>query len=189
LEATGTGVSAGSVGRSQWMMVAGFLLLGWVLARRTIRNRRTSRINNRAAEKELQRARNPVAHSVPLSDAPPDVQRWQVALYETQRDLSAELDTRISVVKALLAQVDQLSSERDSPSRKLIVEPESRDPPRGLPVLSGDRLRRHIADSLKQGETPEQIAVATGIPLGEIQWTIASMTPNAKVPQASATPK
>ena len=93
--------------QAQLLMVAGFVMLGWVLARRQIRMRKRVNRDARAANKALQQIRDHKEPAVPLSDAPAETQRWQVALFDLQRELKAELDTRIVVVQTLLKQVDQ----------------------------------------------------------------------------------
>ncbi|GAA4464678.1 hypothetical protein [Novipirellula rosea] len=93
--------------QAQLLMLAGFVMLGWVLARRQIALRKRVTQDSRAANRELksiQKRKDPVA---PLSDAPVETQRWQVAMFDLQRELTAELDTRIAVVQTLLRQVDE----------------------------------------------------------------------------------
>ncbi len=46
-----------------------------------------------------------------LSDAPPDILRWQVEMHETARDLKGELDTKISALQVLIRMAQQ-ESER-----------------------------------------------------------------------------
>lgn len=183
-ESRAPALPSGSTARSQWMMVAGFLMLGWVLARRTIRNRKKSRIDNRTAERELERARNPVSHSVPLSDAPPELQRWQVAMYDVQRELTAELDSRISVVESLLRQIDERSGANamtDARMQRQVPDGAVSPPQRLSTPLSGDRLLDYLRDAEKQGKTPEQMADDVNLPVGEILWSLATLTPDAKV--------
>jgi len=88
-------------------MVAGFILMGWVLARRTIKRRSQVNRDARAANKSIKAIGAHKEPAVPLSDAPRETQRWQVAMFDLQRELKAELDTRIVVVQTLLKQVDQ----------------------------------------------------------------------------------
>ena len=93
--------------QAQLLMVAGFVMLGWVLARRTIRMRKRVNRDSKAANKAIQQIRERTEPAVPLCDAPAETQRWQVAMFDLQRELKAELDTRIVVVQTLLRQVDQ----------------------------------------------------------------------------------
>lgn len=91
---------------AQLLMVAGFIMLGWVLARRQIKMRKRVNRDTRAAKKALTAIREHREPAVPLSDAPPETQRWQVAMFDLQRELKAELDTRIVVVQTLMRQLD-----------------------------------------------------------------------------------
>lgn len=91
---------------AQLLMVAGFVMLGWVLARRTIKMRKRVNRDTRAAKKELTKIRQHREPALPLSDAPAETQRWQVAMFDLQRELKAELDTRIVVVQTLMRQLD-----------------------------------------------------------------------------------
>ncbi len=93
--------------QAQLLMVAGFVMLGWVLARRQIRMRRRVNQETRVANKAIQQMREHRDPSLPLSDAPVETQRWQVAMFDLQRDLKAELDTRIAIVQTLIRQVDE----------------------------------------------------------------------------------
>lgn len=89
-----------------WML-AGFVLLGWVLARMTVQ-RRKRRVRQRSEDNAMQKRLNsdrPTA--LPLSDAPVELQRWQVAMFDLQRELKGELDSRIAITQALMRQLDQ----------------------------------------------------------------------------------
>ena len=88
-------------------MVAGFVMLGWVLARRQIKMRHRVNQEARVADKAIQQMRERREPSLPLSDAPVEIQRWQVAMFDLQRDLKAELDTRIAIVQTLIRQADE----------------------------------------------------------------------------------
>lgn len=94
--------------QSQMMMLAGIILLGWILARRQIRSR--SRLHSQGvADRDLrkQRAEADKIHGVPLASAPPELQRWQVEMFDLQRELKAELDMKIVVVQSLIRQADE----------------------------------------------------------------------------------
>jgi hypothetical protein len=93
--------------QAQLMMVGGFVMLGWVLARRQIRMRRRVNQETRVANTAIQKMRDHRGPSLPLSNAPVETQRWQVAMFDLQRELKAELDTRIAVVQTLIRQVDE----------------------------------------------------------------------------------
>ncbi len=110
--------------QAQLLMVGGFLLLGWVLARRQIQMRRRAQVETRSADRAIQQMRDDHNPSVPLINAPAETQRWQVAMFDLQRDLKAELDTRISIVQTLIRQLDErmerlaaMESERSDSSK------------------------------------------------------------------------
>ena len=158
--------------KAQLFMVAGFLMLGWVLARRQLKHRKESRISNREANKELHRIRNQKTSSVPLSDAPPETQRWQAAMFDLQRELSADLDNRIVMVQSLIRQLDErIETLSDADVEALEKARRELD---GLPP-SGDELRQIISEKMKAGSTPSQIALELSLPVSEIEWTAATM--------------
>lgn len=95
------------VDRTGLWMLAGFLLLGWVMARMTVQRRKRG-VRQKSEAAEMQRrldSDKPTA--LPLSDAPVELQRWQVAMFDLQRDLKGELDSRIAITQALIRQLDQ----------------------------------------------------------------------------------
>ncbi|MCM2373033.1 hypothetical protein [Aporhodopirellula aestuarii] len=100
-------VAMAIVNRSGLWMLAGFLLLGWVMARMTVQRRRR-RVRQNGEDREIQRRLDAkVSTALPLSDAPIEVQRWQVAMFDLQRELKGELDSRIAITQSLMRQLDQ----------------------------------------------------------------------------------
>lgn len=94
--------------QSQMMMLAGIVLLGWILVRRQIRSRRrlhTQSVSERHLQQQLSESDKP--RGVPLASAPPEIQRWQVEIFDLQRELKAELDMKIVVVQSLIRQADE----------------------------------------------------------------------------------
>ena len=94
--------------QSQMMMLAGIVLLGWMLIRRQLRSRRRMHehdLSSRELKCQLAKADKPTG--IPLSSAPIETQRWQVEMMDLQRDLKAELDTKIVIVQALIRQADE----------------------------------------------------------------------------------
>jgi len=94
--------------QAQMMLLAGLVLLGWVLIRRQLRARyrqHTQSLSDRDFAKKLARADSP--RGVPLASAPPETQRWQAEMLDLQRELKAELDMKIAVVQALIRQADE----------------------------------------------------------------------------------
>ncbi|TWT72027.1 hypothetical protein [Crateriforma conspicua] len=100
-------LSMAELDRSSLLFLGGMVMLGWVLARRTIRSRRRSVRQQREMDHATAKIRGDHATAVPLCDAPVETQRWQVAMFDLQRELKGDLDTRIAIVQALLRQVDE----------------------------------------------------------------------------------
>jgi hypothetical protein len=92
------------------MFLVGLGLLIAILLRRwhryygPRRRRRETPVLERTARPD---ATNPRS----LSNAPPDVLRWQVEMHETARDLKAELDTKMTALQVLIRMAQQ-ESER-----------------------------------------------------------------------------
>ena len=79
-------------------MVAGLVVVIWLLMRRSERyfGRRTG-----SDDFSPRRQRPTDKDHRPLSDAPPELLRWQVEMHETARDLKAELDSKMGVLQQL----------------------------------------------------------------------------------------
>ena len=158
--------------QAQLLMVAGFVMLGWVLARRQVKMRKRVNRDTRVAKRELKQIRESKMPSVPLADAPPETQRWQVAMFDLQRELKAELDTRITIVQTLLRQVDeriqllsQLSGTNAAPGTDTLVP--------SAPVLGAQQ--RTVEQLRRDGHSAEEIASRTKLPLGDIEMAISMM--------------
>ncbi len=159
-------------------MVAGFVMLGWVLARRTIKMRKRVNQDAKAANKAIQQIREHKEPAVPLCDAPAETQRWQAAMFDLQRELKAELDTRIVVVQTLLRQVDQriehLSALESSPAFQ-------------MPTAIAGAQHQKVVELLRSGHTAKEISAQTGLPLGDVEMTIA--TTGAQLDFAASHPR
>jgi hypothetical protein len=94
--------------QAQMMLLAGLVLMGWVLIRRQLRARyrqQSQSASDRDFAKKLAKVDSP--RGVPLASAPPETQRWQAEMLDLQRELKAELDMKIAVVQALIRQADE----------------------------------------------------------------------------------
>ena len=145
---------------AQLWMVAGFLILGWVLARRQMGLRKRVNREARAAHRELKKIRTRKEPVLPLSDAPPETQRWQVAMFDLQRELTAELDTRISIVQTLIHQVDHRIARLETLESNLGLEG------------SGDQKIRALS---QQGFTAGEIAQQLSLPIADVELTLSVM--------------
>lgn len=111
------------------MLLGGFVLLGWVLMRRNLRARRRGRRDAAEWQEQERQATARGAAAVPLGDAPVEVLRWQAAMFDLQRELKAELETKISVVQALIRLADQRIATLERLDRSAADRPASDDAP------------------------------------------------------------
>lgn len=97
-----------STEQTQLMLLAGMILLGWVLVRRQLTKARRGQSADHVRQRNFGpgQAGEP-SHGVPLASAPPETQRWQVEMLQLQRELKAELDMKIAVLESLLRQADE----------------------------------------------------------------------------------
>ena len=160
--------------RAQLMMVGGFIMLGWVLARRQLAMRKRVNRDTRQANRALRAMREDTQPAVPLSDAPAEAQRWSVAMYDLQRELKAELDTRIAIVQSLVRHADQ----RIEQLRRLETEnSETGDasPPGNRyatsPLTTTQTLR--LAELLGAGHTSAEIADELGVAIGDVEMAMS----------------
>lgn len=149
---------------AQFLMVGGFVMLAWVLARRKIRAGKKVHRETKRANHEIKLMREHTEPSIPLSGAPPETQRWQAAMFDLQRELKAELDTRIIVVQTLLNQVD----EKINHLNKLQSELE--------PAQATEHfMKSKIQDLLQRGLNAREIAIRMSLPLDQVELTIAKL--------------
>ncbi len=182
----------GDMQTAQMLMVAGFVMLGWVLIRRQLRERKRVNRDARSANKALQAIRDRTEPAVPLCDAPPETQRWQVALFDLQRELKAELDTRVSVIQAMMRQLDErierisclerqgdVSTLAGSTSMGPAGEGGSSNIPGGSSRRNGypPQQFRKIFELASSGQAAADIAAQTGIPLGDVELMIGTKKP------------
>ena len=155
--------------RAQYLMVAGFVMLGWVLARRTIAARKRVNLSTREANRQLRAIREQKQPAIPLSDAPVETQRWQVAMYDLQRELTAELDTRIAIVQSLVRHADQrIERLQQLESAGTFELPTNQ---RSNPLTSQQLSK--LAELLRQGHTAPDIAKELGVAVGDVEIATA----------------
>lgn len=163
--------------RPQLLLLAGMVMLGWVLLRRSLGRRRRVIREGRQATRDLHQLRNPKAPNVPLCDAPPELQRWQVAMFDLQRELKGEIDSRIAIAQALIVQADARIAElqrlrttdRETPPRCDEQAVRSRDPGPPAPTPPAPPSE-NIGDLATHGLTFDEIAERTGRPVSKVEW-------------------
>ena len=134
----------------------------------------------------------PAAH-----EDPEEAARWEVQMHETARQLSAQLDTKLGVLQALVAEADRAAarleaaldragaaslpppSEARPAHQAEALEPEKADEPANYAAADGptDRTAQHrrreeIYTLADYGFEPAEIARRLGMPVGEVQLTL-----------------
>jgi hypothetical protein len=131
-------------------------------------------------------------------DAPATAARWEVEMHDTARELSAQLDTKMSALQALIADADraaarletalgqasETSRPADFPDVRPVSQAEALKSPRGSdpPLAAGttpaasdadrtaqQRRREEICTLADYGFTPAEIARRVGSPIGEVE--------------------
>ena len=161
---------AAFIDKPQLWMLAGFLMLGWVLARRTIFRRKQLVKETREAKAAMKKLLVKNEPAVPLCDAPVETQRWQIAMFDLQRELKADLDTRIAVVQSLVKIADQRIAEL---SRLEASAGISSGPPAVTPGQLDAARRQHITALSQSGYTAAEIAQKIGVAVGDVELTLS----------------
>ncbi|MEX0824877.1 MAG: hypothetical protein WD119_01860 [Pirellulaceae bacterium] len=144
--------------RPQLMMLAGIILLGWVLMRRQMKARKRSWREDRQQHKAMGKLARQETHAVPLAGAPVETLRWQAELFDLQRELKAELETKIAVVQTLLRQVDQRIERLEAHSGGHPLTPEQ---------------SRQVKEMSSAGFSVTDIADRLGLPQGDVEWVLS----------------
>lgn len=145
--------------RSQMMLLCGIALLIWVMFRSNIRSKQLRRRDDAELTIERKKWQSRKQSGAPLADAPADVARWQAGMFDLQRELRAELDTRIAVVQSLVRLADQ---------RIGVLQRLSEDPPGEL------RIRAERIETLARGgKTPIEIASELGMSVGDVEFLMS----------------
>ena len=90
-----------------WLFLLGLALLIVILLRRFYRYRGRKKGGNQAAEVQKQGERAEPRSDLPLVDAPPEMTRWHVEMYEVSRDIKAELDSKMLAAQVLIRLADE----------------------------------------------------------------------------------
>jgi DNA-directed RNA polymerase specialized sigma24 family protein len=108
-------------------------------------------------------------------DAPPEVARWEVQMHETARELSGQLDSKMRVLQALIAEADRAAARLEAAAAKSPEAVEQPAPPDTEPttqaeVLKSARRRQEEIYTLADyGLDAAEIARRVGSPVGEVE--------------------
>jgi len=147
-------------------------VLAWVLFR-TYRGVARHRGNATSGRPSRPRADDSVHHL----DLPPEGHRWEVQMHETARDLSAQLDSKMSALQALIADADRAAARLEAASggqSPEIFEPDRTQtdalPPSGDSRDAGPSPRQaEVCALADHGFDAAEIADRIGRPIGEVE--------------------
>jgi hypothetical protein len=181
----------------QMLFLGGIALATWVLMRRLFKHRRK---NAKPIDtvKEVAKKERP-AQSI---DAPAESLRWEIRLHDLARELTARIDSKLSALQALTrlahdaaqrleiaaqhaAEVESRcygSSPLDAIERRLheatfeVGAPVAAAPaPKPATTDPVDSLRRVVKRLLESGQSAEEIAAETSMPLGEVECLASTL--------------
>lgn len=120
-----------------------------------------------------------------LSDAPPELSRWQVEMYELSRDLKGEIDTKLALLEVLTRNANEacarlekatqhaerlgITGERDLLGTIESWQPDAACSPTPAPLPQADKIYALAA----QGASAASIAATTGLSLGDVEITLS----------------
>ncbi len=110
-----------------------------------------------------------------LMDAPLELARWEVEMHQTARDLSAELDSRISVLRAMVSEADRAAARLEEALRKASESgpdragPEEHAPAGGSPPPGAEASPEAVYTLADYGWGGPDIAARLGRPLFEVE--------------------
>lgn len=118
-------------------------------------------------------------------DAPADVLRWEVQMHETARDLSGQLDSKMSALQALIADADRAAARLETALSRATAPPlgDSTPPTQAdalgpLHTAEDDRSaasdrREEIYTLADYGLDAAGIANRVGLPIGEVELMLS----------------
>ncbi len=156
------------------------LVLGWVLFRthRAVAKHRRPSTPGRPQRPK----RTDPGHHI---DSPPEVLRWEVQMHETARELSGQLDSKMSVLQALIADADRAAARLETamgetpPATQAEALMSSDGPRRTESTVepSGDSMSRDRREEVytlaDYGLAPAEVAARIGRPIGEIELILS----------------
>lgn len=172
------------------VLVALALVIGWVLFRTHRALSRHRREDSALVHTARPQRTNPGHHL----DAPDEELRWEVQMHETTRELSAQLDSKMSALQALIADADRAAARLEAAGAKTpgnaqqvaqppptrITQAEAlrpsgtsgpvQDDPGDLPGGASAPCRKEDVYTLADyGWDAAGIAGRVGIPVGEVE--------------------
>ena len=188
-------VIAQANGATLVVLVMSALVIGWVLLRThraVARHRRGSTTHKTQPPQRV----DPGHHL----DSPDEVCRWEVQMHEIARDLSAQLDSKMGALQALIADADRAAARLEaatastrsasgavatpdprptSQAEALLASGGSHDAPREQPDADApkqppaNRRQQEVYTLADYGLPPNEIATRIGRPVGEVELILS----------------
>lgn len=120
-----------------------------------------------------------------LSDAPAEIARWQVEMYELSRELKGEIDTKLALLQLLIRQANEAAERVEratnqqiasdtSHSRDALDALENWQPTGSAPPTPAQLPQaRNIYALADRGISAATIAAETGLSLGDVEMTLS----------------
>jgi hypothetical protein len=141
-----------------------------------------------AAASDASKAKLPSEHEA--SSAERDLAKWEVQMHETARELSAQIDAKLSLLQSLTAEADRAAQRLEElldrmpplqpPAGDIEASPHELDrivneQPSTEVAISSDRSRRReeIYQLADYGFAPAEIARRIGSPVGEVELILS----------------
>jgi hypothetical protein len=183
---------------AQMLFLGGIALATWLLMRRLFIGRRH---NAKRVDpiKEITKKEKPL-QSI---DAPPEVLKWEIQLHDLGRELTARIDSKLSALQALTKMAHEAaerleiaamhaaeletrcygSSPLDEIEQRIhevtfeVGSPVAHIGPQSKisPTDPVESLRRVVKRLLESGQTAEEIAAQTSMPLGEVEFLASTL--------------
>lgn len=104
-------------------------------------------------------------------ELPEAVARWEVQMHESARQMSAQLDCKMSALQSLIADADRAAARLEAASGKPQTAPPASTPDKPPETLkmSSDARREEICTLSDYGFTAADIARRIDAPVGEVE--------------------
>jgi hypothetical protein len=129
----------------------------------------------RSAPPSWTAGRPAVPHSNRSSEAPAEMQNWEVEMHDYARRVRGELDSKMSALQSLIAEADRAAARLERAVQNARAGPSSNQA--GVPPPAPDlaassstpQRREEIYTLADYGLPPSEIAQRTGTPVGEVE--------------------
>ena len=152
------------------ILVALVLVIGWVLLRTYSRLSRQRKAGNRPLRQgRSDTGRSDTGHH---TEGPPEEVRWEVRMHELARDLSAQLDSKMRALQALIADADRAAARLEAastPSADKSQVPQTPPAEAEPSTPSSPQQREEIHTLADYGFPTAEIANRLGVPVGEVE--------------------